>query len=185
MKILKLLNKKFFLLILILMFGLNSQAEEKPIDIWNIENKEKEKILSNDISNNSILENTEKTSETSIYNMQSQRQSNLIKEDQALDSKKINITGLYDPEDYGLEINMWSNSDGDRLKSIFAKLDKIKLSEDAAEIMNISILTNAYYPDKNISENEFLKLRSDWLIKNSDLELIEEYLVKNQILNNR
>ena len=182
MKTLKLLNKKFFLLILI--FGLNSQAEEKPIDIWNIENKEKEKILSNDISNNSILENTEKTSETSIYNMQSQRQSNLIKEDQALDSKKINITGLYDPEDYGLEINMWSNSDGDRLKSIFAKLDKIKLSEDAAEIMNISILTNAYYPDKNISENEFLKLRSDWLIKNSDLELIEEYLVKNQILNN-
>ena len=58
MKILKLLNKKFFLLILI--FGLNSQAEEKPIDIWNIENKEEEKILSNDISNNSILENTEK-----------------------------------------------------------------------------------------------------------------------------
>ena len=182
MKILKLLNKKFFLLILI--FGLNSQAEEKPIDIWNIENKEEEKILSNDISNNSILENTEKTSETSIYNMQSQRQSNLIEEDQALDSKKINITGLYDPEDYGLEINMWSNSDGDQLKSIFAKLDKIKLSEDAAEIMNISILTNAYYPDKNISENEFLKLRSDWLIKNSNLELIEEYLIKNQILNN-
>ena len=35
---------------------------------------------------------------------------------------------------------------------------------------------------KNISSKEFLKLKSDWLIKNSDLELIEEYLIKNQIL---
>ena len=47
--------------------------------------------------------------------------------------------------------------------------------------MNISILTNAYYPQKNINEKEFLKFKSDWLIRNSDLDLIEEYLIKNQI----
>ena len=74
---------------------------------------------------------------------------------------------------------MWINSDGDQLKNIFSKLYKINFSEDAAEIMNISVLTNSYYPKKNISENEFLKFKSDWLIKNSDFDLIKEYLVKN------
>jgi hypothetical protein len=38
------------------------------------------------------------------------------------------------------------------------------------------------YPKNNISEKEFLKFKSDWLIKNSNLELIEEYLIKNQII---
>ena len=45
---------------------------------------------------------------------------------------------------------MWLNSDGDQLKNIFDKIDKIKLSDDAKEIMNIAMLTNAYYPKKNI-----------------------------------
>ena len=90
--------------------------------------------------------------------------------------------GLYDPQDYGLDIDMWSNSDGDQLKSIFSKLYEIPLSEDASEIMNISMLTNAYFPKKNISEKEFLKFKSDWLVKNSDLELIETYLIENQII---
>ena len=76
---------------------------------------------------------------------------------------------------------MWNNSDGDQLKRIFSKLSRIKLSNDASEIMKISLLTNAHPPNKNITEKEFLKLKSNWLIRNSDLELIEEYLVKNQI----
>ena len=36
---------------------------------------------------------------------------------------------------------MWSNSDGDQLKNIFKKLDKINLSKDASDIMKI---INAY-----------------------------------------
>ena len=49
--------------------------------------------------------------------------------------------------------------------------------------MKISMLTNAYIPKKNISEKDFLEFKSQWLIKNSDLDLIEEYLIKNQIFN--
>ena len=49
--------------------------------------------------------------------------------------------------------------------------------------MNISILTNAHYPNRNISEKEFLNFKTIWLIKNASLDLIEEYLVKNQIFN--
>tara|TARA_B100001063_G_scaffold233282_1_gene249315 strand:- start:808 stop:2376 length:1569 start_codon:yes stop_codon:yes gene_type:complete len=115
--------------------------------------------------------------------MQSQKKIETIELDQTLESKKIKIDGLYDPEDYGLNINMWTNSNGDQLKNIFSKLLEMKLSEDAKEIMKISLLTNAYYPNKNITEKEFLKFKSEWLIKNSDLNLIEDYLVKNQLIN--
>ena len=39
---------------------------------------------------------------------------------------------------------MWSNSDGSTLKKLFKSIDKYKLSKDASEILNISLLTNAY-----------------------------------------
>ena len=61
-------------------------------------------------------------------------------------------------------------------------LKKIEFSDDAKEIMNISVLTNSHYPKKNISSEEFLQFKSDWLIKNSDLDLIKTYLLKNQIV---
>ena len=121
--------------------------------------------------------------ESNIYKMQSQKKLDPIELDVSLDNEKINIYGLYDPEDYDLDISMWSNSNGDQLKNIFSRLNKIDLSNDASEIMKIVLLTNAYLPTKNISEKEFLDIRSDWLIKNSDVDLIEEYLIKNQILN--
>ena len=178
MKILKLLNKIYFSIIFVLLVGLNSYADDKPVDIWNIDNSDNKKD-SNSIDTKIIKEEKE----TDIYSMQSQKVTNLIELDDSLNSKQIKITGLYDPEDYGLDINMWSNSDGDQLKIIFEKLKKVKLSKDAKELMNISLLTNAHYPKKNISEKEFLKIRSDWLMQNSDLELIEEYIIKNQIIN--
>ena len=101
--------------------------------------------------------------------------------DQNLTKRDKNYA-LYDPEDYDLDIYMWTNSDGDQLKDLFSRISNLDLSEDAKELMNISVLTNAYYPQKNISEKEFLKFKSDWLIKNSNLDLIEEYIMKNQIL---
>ena len=50
---------------------------------------------------------------------------------------------------------MWLNSDGDQLKNIFSNIKKIKLSEDANEIMNISMLTNAHYPKKFLRKRIF------------------------------
>ena len=44
MRISKLLNKKYFS-ILIILFSVNSYADEKPVDIWNIEKKDPKKNL--------------------------------------------------------------------------------------------------------------------------------------------
>ena len=182
MKILRLLNKKYLSIIFFLIttsFYLN--AEEQPVDIWNLD---KEKIENSTTIDNSVIQKQDNEKTVSdIYKMQTQKETDVIQQVETLTSNEIRIIGLYDPEDYGLDIDMWSNSDGDQLRNILKKLSKIDLSKDAAEIMKISLLTNAHPPKKNISEKEFLKFKSDLLIKNLDLDLIEEYLTKNQILN--
>ena len=180
MRILKLLNKKYFLIILIF-FSFSTHAEDKPIDIWNIDKENVEQNSIKETVDNENTTNINNTNESSIYEMQSKKIES-IKLDQNLNSNEIKLLGLYDPEEFDLDIDMWIHSDGDQLKNIFSKLYKINFSDDAKEIMNISILTNSYYPSKNISDSEFLKLKSDWLIKNSDFDLIQEYLVKNQAI---
>ena len=183
MKILKLLNKTFLSILIIFSFSIaNSFSENEPVDIWNID---KEQIQENSENKEliSISESEIETEKIDVFNMQTKKRSDSIKVDETLNSKEIKIIGLYDPEDFGLKIDMWSNSNGDQLKYLFSNLAKINLSRDASELMNIVLLTNAYYPKKNISEKDFLKIKSDWLIKHNNLELIEEYLIKNDILN--
>ncbi len=183
MKILKLLNKIYLSILIIFLFStVNSFSQDEPVDIWNID---KEQTQENS-ENKELISNSESELETekiNVFNMQTKDRSDSIEVDQTLNSKEIKIIGLYDPEDFGLKIDMWSNSNGDQLKYLFSNLAKINLSRDASELMNIVLLTNAYYPKKNISEKDFLKIKSDWLIKHDNLELIEEYLIKNDILN--
>ncbi len=181
MKILKLLNRNYLSIIIIfLILSSNIKAEDKPADIWNINNTEKEKNTQNEIS---LIENSnKKKTESDIYNMQSQN-SQTISINQSLTTKDINLIGLYDPEDYGLKIDMWTKSDGDQLKNLFSNISKLNLSKDASELMNILLLTNAYYPKKNITEKEFLKVKSDWLIKKKNLDIIEQYISKNFLVN--
>ncbi len=179
MKNLKLLSKKYLPIILFyLFFGLSVQSEE-PIDIWNIDEKKTTENI------DEIESNGEKNiTQNSIYKMQFQKDDELnIEEDQTLVSNNIKIVGLYDPAENGLNINMWSKSNGDQILNIFKRIDKMDLSKDATEILNILLLTNAYYPEINISKDEFLELKSNWLIKNSNFQLIENYLLKNQIIN--
>ena len=183
MKILKLLNNNhlpILMIIFLLSFGAN--AEDKPVDIWNINQNKIEKNDSENNENIKELDNGEIT-QSSIYDLQSQRETDTVQLDSSLDSQEIKIIGLYDPEDYDLKIDLWSNSNGDQLKDLFSNLEKLDLSKDASELMNIIMLTNSYYPEINITENEFIKIKSNWLIKNKNMDLIEEYLIKNQILN--
>ena len=180
MKILKLLNKKnLSIVIIFLIFPFLSIAEDEPVDIWNIDKKEIETTREESV----VIDQPAEITENSVYQMQTNRDVNSIELDQNLVSKETKIVGLYDPQDYGLSIDMWTNSDGLVLKKIFKSIDNYNLSKDSSEILNILLLTNAYYPNQNITEKEFLKFKSNWLIKDSNLELIEEYLIKNQISN--
>ncbi|WP_415313637.1 hypothetical protein [Candidatus Pelagibacter sp. Uisw_106] len=179
MKNLKLLSKNYFLVILFsLFFGFVTNSQE-PVDIWEVgEKKPKENttLIEDEVEKN-IPQN-------SIYKMQSQKEEELsIEETQTLISKEIKLVGIYDPAENGLDINMWSNSNGDQILNIFKRIDKLELSRDAVEILDILLLTNAHYPEMNISKEQFLEIKSKWLIKNSNFDLIEKYLLNNQIIN--
>ena len=179
MKNLKLLSKNYFLVILFsLFFGFATNSQE-PVDIWEVgEKKPKENTnLIEDEAEKNIPQNT-------IYEMQSQKEGELsIEETQTLISKETKLVGIYDPAENGLDINMWSNSNGDQILNIFKRIDKLELSRDAAEILDVLLLTNALYPEMNISKEQFLEIKSKWLIKRSNFDLIEKYLLNNEIIN--
>ena len=173
MKILRQLNRLTFILIIsfsILLNYHNLKAND-PQDIWEKNNNE---------NNNKIKlnENLEEPDVKKIINNEILSDEKILQENN-LSTTKVRIVGLYDPYDNGLTIDMWSNSDGAEILNLLKKIDKINLSQDAKNILNISLLTNSYFPKKNISEKEFLDIKKKWLIKNNNLELLEEYLVKN------
>jgi hypothetical protein len=181
MKNLKLLNKNFLSilsLLITLLFTNNLLAENEPIDIWDLqennENNEKEIIES---------ENLDLNTDSSLNFKIDDKNLEIIKNSNIEPS--INLAGLFDPSDNGLPIDMWINSDGADIIRIFKRINKMKLSNDSDKIIKIALLTNSYNPNKNISEDEFINFKIDYLIKNKDLELIKSYLVKNQnALNN-
>jgi len=179
MKNLKLLNKKHLSIVLFfLLFGFSTQSQE-PVDIWGTENKKPKEDIN-------LTENLEEgnSKQNTIYEMQSNKTNQInVVEDQTLISKEIEIVGLYDPAKNGLDINMWKNSNGNQILKIIKNVNNINLSNDASEILDILLLTNSYYPDENISKEQFLKIKSEWLMKGSNFKLIEQYLLSNQIVN--
>ena len=81
---------------------------------------------------------------------------------------------------------MWELSDGEKIIKLVEKIEKIELSKDAQNLYKKLILTNAFPPENNINFEEFIDLKIKWLIKNDDLNLIKEFIIKNnqEISNN-
>ena len=183
MILLKLLSNKNFsiLIIFFLIFFKNTLFANEPVDIWNIENSDQKKTI---LENNNVEENKE--NQISIYETNLEKKNpNVISEEKSFTDKETSIIGIYDPSENDLSINMWSYSDGQKITGLIKKINKVDLSKDANEILKIFLLTNTHYPQKNITENEFLDLKSDWLIKNNDLDLIKNYLMINKNLKNK
>ena len=171
MQILRLLNKKF---IIFFFLFFTAAVSNEPVDIWNIDkkdNKNKNNVgstLNNEDKNNSI--STDIKNETIIS----------ITEENNLNLEKNYLVGIYDPSDNDLSINMWEFSDGEKILRVIKKIEKLNLSEDAKEIYNYVILTNSFPPKKNLSKEQFLEIKIDWLIKNGNLELIKDFVIKNK-----
>ena len=62
----------------------------------------------------------------------------------------------------------------------FESLNNSFLPKDSNEILDIALLTNSYFPKKNITEGEFVDFKLKYLIKNNDKNLIKLYLIKNE-----
>ena len=73
MKILRLLNKKFLSVLVFSLFSVSVIAEEKPVDIWNIEKEKSDNNSVKDESLKNLNDEDESNSETDIFNMQSKK----------------------------------------------------------------------------------------------------------------
>ena len=176
MKISKLLNKKYLSILIFfsLIFFSNSYSEDEPVDIWDVEKENNQ-----DSSNLIIEEVSESNQPKNIIEKDISTEAINVIDSVSLNTEKINIIGLYDPEDNGLTMNMWSYSNGKEIKSILKKLNKMNLSKDAKEILDIVLLTNSYFPEEDITEEEFMDFKTNYLIENNDKNLIKLYLIKN------
>ena len=104
MKILKLLNKENFSILLLFFYIFFCEiVRAETVDIWNLEQKNIE-------NNNKILIENEDDSSESLLSIQSDKNTIEVNEDENIFSKKINIVGIYDPSENDLSMEMWVNS---------------------------------------------------------------------------
>ena len=174
MKILRPLSSLLIFLIFF-SYSKNLYANE-PIDIWKIE-KNTTTEVNNSISNNN-------SDDEKAHGIKIKPQNENIIVNNKLDSSDIRLVGLYDPADNNLSIDMWSNSDGEEIKKIFNKINKLQLSDISNELLDIALLTNSYNPE-NISFDEFLEIKFDYLIKKKNFELIKKFLIQNPKIKNK
>ncbi len=181
MKSLKLLNNKNFSILIIFLSIFTKQAiSTEPVDIWTKEKTDNQKIENNE---NSQSDMSEELSSNSILKIQKNKKKEFeISEELNLSSKNLDIVGIYDPSDNNLSIDMWINSNGLKILEIMNKIQGLDLSEDSSEILNIALLTNSYFPKRDITKEQFIKIKTDWLLKQENLNLIEIFLQKNENL---
>tara|TARA_B100000287_G_scaffold272141_1_gene256265 strand:+ start:175 stop:1914 length:1740 start_codon:yes stop_codon:yes gene_type:complete len=176
MKILKQLSKFFIILFLSSIF-FKSAISNEPVDIWNIEKNES-------LIKKKLIENSEDINNENSQGIKILDQSNNIIVNNSLSSNNIKLAGLYDPAENGLSIDMWSNSNGEDIKFFLEKLSTKKLSNFSDKILDVALLTNSYLPSNNISREEFLDFKFQYLIKKKDFNLIRNFLIKNPSLKN-
>ncbi len=166
--------KYFFGLLIIFSFISPVMTEEK-IDIW------KDKINQKETSQ-SLKKEIEKETEKSINNP-----ANKINPDQAIkiedkieeESDENKVYGVYDPADYDFNLNMWSSTKAEDIRSSLKRLKKIKLSKTSNEILE-NVLLSYSFPPNGMKEDEFVDIKINWLIDNKRTDLIESFLKQNK-----
>ncbi len=171
MKTLKPLSK-FFIILFLCSFFVNTAISNEPVDIWNIEKKA-------NVIEEKLIENKKNINNETIQEIKIEDQNNNIIVNNSLGTNEIKLAGLYDPAENGLSIDMWTNSNGKEIKYILEKLSSKKLSNISKKILDVALLTNSYLPSNNISSEEFLEFKFQYLIKKKDFKLIKNFLIKN------
>ena len=163
--------------LLIFFFFTTIVNTEETIDIWKKDNQETTLKKSDDIQNESTIER--------IAIKKNKKSEIEISEDSSTKSEEVRLLGIYDPEENDLSLNIWSKSDGNDIKEIMKRLDKIQLSNSAEDYFIKLMMTYSYLPEKNMTEDEFTNLKINWLIKNNKDGLLENLLNKNPEFKNK
>ena len=166
------LNKltAFVICLVILTFNF-AFGEDEPADIWG--KQEDQKKQSNEKDNQKDF-----TIESPILSDDVTKVVIKIDENQ-IEERGSSIIGIFDPEENNFNLNMWSQTDGEDIKKILKRIDKLKLSKLSEDLLFQVLFTNAYSPKKNLNDKEFLKIKIDWLIKKKRIKDLETLLKNN------
>ena len=176
MKLLNLNKKFFFSIIFFIIFS--PLLSEESVDIWGKKNLNKKS------DRTKVKEATLEKTESKI-NINSKMPNEIVVNSDISKIKKNLVYGIFDPDENNLTLDMWINSEGTRIKDTIERINKIKLSSFAEEIFINTLFTISKLPNKNMTDEEFVNYKLDWLISNNKSEIISTFLNKNKEFPNK
>ena len=167
----KLRSFNYFIGLILIFFCSNLFSEEK-IDIW--KNKKEAPQQNLEVEEKDNQGNTNFKISEPIKALDKIK----IQESSTIQSEEKNVFGIYEPASYGFNLNMWSETKAEDLRSSLNRLKKIELSKSSNEILE-AILFSFSYPPQGMTEKEFVDLKINWMIEHDRINLIESFLKQN------
>ena len=168
----KLKSFNYFLGLLIIFLYSPLLSEEK-IDIW--KNKKETVIDSPKQEENYNQDKPEISSSQTLKSLEKIQ----IQESSQIQTEKEIVYGIYEPANFDFNLNMWSATKAEDLRSSLKRINKINLSKSSNEILE-AILFSFSYPPQGMDKKEFVDLKINWLIKNDRVDLLELFLKQNE-----
>jgi len=165
---LKNLNKSKIFIIFFTIFFIKCSLTLGAVDIWKKnENENKISEGEKDIKIESPIISNESDS--------------IIKtiDENEIESFQQSVIGIFDPEENNFSLDMWAKSDGNDVKEVLKRINKLKLSKLSENLLFKVLFTNAYPPKSNLNSEEFLKIKIDWLINKKRISDLETLLKNN------
>jgi len=160
----------FIIFFTILTFNL-VLAEEEPADIWEEKENKNEQNDSTNIEQDITIESPILSDDVSKV---------IIKIDEnKIEDHNGSIVGIFDPEKNNFNLDMWLETDGEDIKKVLKRINKLRLSKLSEDLLFEVLFTNAYSPKKNLDSKEFLKIKINWLINKKRIKDLETLLKNN------
>ena len=165
------LNKIIYFTYFIYLLFFNLTISVASVDIWEKKDKKNQE-------NNEVNDEKEITIESPILSDDVNKIIIKIDENE-IENSDQSVIGIFDPEENNFNLNMWVQSDGEDIKKILKRINKLKLSKLSEDLLFKVLFTNAYPPKVNLNSEEFLKIKINWLIKKKRIKDLEILLKNN------
>ncbi len=167
------LNKFVFFISFIFLFFNPVSSEEEEVDIWN---KKKTNQDQQNTIQDGILVNPNKNTKATILQAEEKI---TIEENVSEETQNEKVYGILDPDENNFNLSLWSNTEVKEIKNAIKRINNLELSKLADEIYTDTLLTIAHTP-KNISEEEFLNLKVNWMIEKNKDDKLFLFVEKNR-----
>ncbi len=169
---LSLFGKSIYLVFFIFLLIIKSEISLAAVDLW--EKKDNEEKQSDQINDEKDIK-----IESPVFSDEINKLTIKIDEGKIDNDEQI-IIGIFDPEENNFNLNMWSQTDGEDIKKVLTRINKLKLSKLSEDLLFKILFTNSYSPKTNLNSEEFLKIKINWLINKKRIQDLENLLKNNQ-----